>query len=222
MQHIKRKWLWLVIPVLLIFSGVRLERAWQWNGRALPFLRGQGDAIPVQASGCEHLVLMAAEADKRDGISAQRHILEHALGCSIIHLSIVSTLFPIDQDMALLATQLYPFSSAAWFWLGETLAPGDHLHARQAYLRNVELSPHEGLTWCRLGVSYERDGEFKKASDAFLNCCHNGDPGSNGCYGAGRMMEKLGHPQQAIEYYRFSDWEGALKRADELEHLLNP
>jgi len=124
--------------------------------------------------------------------------------------------------MALLATQYYPDSSKAWFWLGEATAPTDHLGARQAYLRTVALAPRYGLAWCRLGRNYESNSELEKATEAWLNCCLNGDPGKNGCYGAGRMMEQLGNPQQAIEYYRRSHWEGALNRADELEKQLIP
>jgi len=40
------------------------------------------------------------------------------------------------------------------------------------------------------------------ALDAFLQSRYHGDPGANGCYGAGWVMEGLGDPQQAIEYYR--------------------
>jgi hypothetical protein len=36
------------------------------------------------------------------------------------------------------------------------------------------------------------------------------------------MMERMGNLQQAIEYHRRSRWEGALKRADELEDQLSP
>jgi hypothetical protein len=124
--------------------------------------------------------------------------------------------------MALLATQLYPSSSDAWFWLGEALAPTDRLDARQAYLHTVTLSPHHGLAWCRLGYDFEYDGQLEKALANFLNCCYSGDPGYHGCYGAGRMMEQQGNLPQAIAYHRLSRWEGALKRANELEKQLNP
>ncbi len=223
MQHLKGKWLWLGFLIMVVLSGVHLQNAWQWNIRALHLLKRKGEAIPIKALGCDHLVLIGAEAGERGDISVQHNIMEHALGCSRTNISIVSTVFPLDEDLALLATQLYPDSSRSWFWLGESIAPTDHLRARQAYLRNVELSPKNGLTWCRLGFNYYDHGqEFEKALDAFLNCCYYGDRGSNGCYGAGRMMERLGNPQQAIEYYRLSKWDGALKRADELENQVKP
>jgi hypothetical protein len=64
---------------------------------------------------------------------------------------------------------------------------------------------------------------LEQAANAYLNCCLNGDPGSNGCYGAGCMMERLGNLPQAIAYYyRLSCWEEAQNRADELERQANP
>lgn len=186
------------------------------------FLKGKGEPIAVTTSGCGHIWLVGVEAGKRGDLAGQRHIWEQALGCAPNYLSLLQAVLPQDKGMALLATQRYPDSSKAWFWLGEAIAPTDHLAARQAYLRTVALAPDDGLAWCRLGSSYEHDGEPEKASEAFLNCCLNGDRGSNGCYGAGRIMERLGNVQKAIEYYRLSRWEGALKRAEELENQLKP
>ncbi len=76
-----------------------------------------------------------------------------------------------------------------------------------------------GMVWIGKRVRYEWNTQH--ALEAFLTCCNIDDAGSNGCYGAGRMAEKLGDPQKAIEYYRLSRWDGALKRADELEAELN-
>ena len=216
-QVFQARWVWLGILAAALLLGVRLQDAWEWNARAQFLLKGQAEAIIDVAPGCAHIWLTAAQAGKRGNLAAERNAWQQALACSPDNVSLLEALFPQDGEMALLATQTYSENSKAWFWLGETLAPTDPLVARQAYLRTVALAPSNGLAWCRLGVNYDRDSEFEKASASFLNCCFNGDPGSNGCYGAGRMMEKLGDPQKAIEYYRLSRWEGALNRAKELE-----
>ena len=220
MQYFQARWLWLGVLVTAVFLGARLQDAWRWNSRALLFLKGE--PIAVTASGCGHIWLVGAGAGRRGDLVGQRHIWEQALGCSPGNLSLLQIILPQDIDMAMLATQRYPNNFKTWFWLGEALAPTDPLGARQAYLRTVALAPHDGLAWCRLGRNYEYNGELEKATEAWLNCCLNGDPGSNGCYGAGRMMERLGNPQQAIEYYRRSRWAGALKRAEELEKQPSP
>ena len=86
----------------------------------------------------------------------------------------------------------------------------------------MELAPRDALAWCRLGVSYEGLQEFETAAQHFLKYCRNGDPGRNGCFAAGRMMEKLGNLAQAITYYRLSRLEESLGRAAELEKQRNP
>ena len=94
--------------------------------------------------------------------------------------------------------------------------------ALAAYSRVVQLQPSNGLAWCRLGLVNEKTGQTLPAVDAYLGCCRNGNSGANGCYGAGRMMEKLGDPRKAIEYYRLSSYVDSLQRADELEKQLKP
>ena len=59
-----------------------------------------------------------------------------------------------------------------------------------------------------------------RSFNAFAECCGNNDPGVNGCWGAGRMMEKEGNIPQAIYYYRLSHWSTSLQRADTLEKFL--
>jgi tetratricopeptide (TPR) repeat protein len=154
--------------------------------------------------------------------SAQRQAFVQALGCSPEYLSLIQAVLPKDKDMARLATQDYPESAKAWFWLGEAAVLTDLQETRQAYLHTVSLAPHNGLAWCRLGNNYQQTGELEKATEAYLSCCMNADPGKNGCVNAGRMMEQLGNLKQAIEYYRLSRWEEALKRAQELEALVSP
>jgi len=58
------------------------------------------------------------------------------------------------------------------------------------------------------------------AQDAYSQFCHHGDPGSNGCYNAGRIYEETGDYSEALHYYRLSRWSESLRRADELEARL--
>ena len=107
------------------------------------------------------------------------------------------------------------------FVLASILSNSQPDRAIQLYRQGLQHKPHDGVRWRELGDLLSRT-DPRAALEAYLESCYNGDPGSNGCYGAGRMMEKLGDPQQAIEYYRRSHWEGALNRADELEKQLIP
>ncbi len=64
-------------------------------------------------------------------------------------------------------------------------------------------------------------GDFLQAIKSFYNCCENLDAGFHGCYGAGRLSEKIGDPMKAIDYYRMSKSREVLKIADDLEILIN-
>ena len=215
---------WLVLICILsvvVLKTETLREYWGWNYEALVFNNGKGELNTIKVSDCTHIWLVDAVTERLGDLTAQQRVRKLALSCSPVNISILQELIPLDIDMAQHATRLYPEQAVAWFWLGEALAPIDHLGARQAYLHTVILDPNDGLAWCRLGRNYEKKGEWEMAFDAWSKCCKYGDPGSNGCFGAGRMMEKMGYSRQAIEFYRLSRWEESLKHADELEAQLN-
>ena len=214
----------IVICILsvAIFMGGNIQDSLRWNITGIHLIKGEDASIAIENPDCSHIWMAGLIAGRSGDLSAQHRAWEKALTCSPGSLPILRIILPQDVDLAMAAVQRYPHTSQAWFWLGEAIAPTNPLGARQAYLRTVELSPHHALAWCRLGRDYKQEGDLERAAAAFLNCCENGDPGSNGCYGVGRIMEELGKPQEAINYYRRSRWEGAQKRADELEKQRSP
>jgi tetratricopeptide (TPR) repeat protein len=224
-SHHRVGFIWICVLAAALLLGGRLWEAWQWNWTGLRLMKGQEASIPLTPPGCSHIShiwLVGMMAGKRGDLPAQRQAFEQALKCSSNYLSLIQAVLPEDLEIARLATQQYPENSKAWYWLGQASAPTDPFAAQQAYLRTLTLDPHNDWAWYRVGRNYELNGEFEMAGEAYLKCCLNGDPGSNGCWGAGRMMEKLGNLQQAIEYYRLSRWEKALERAQELEKQLSP
>jgi cytochrome c-type biogenesis protein CcmH/NrfG len=134
----------------------------------------------------------------------------------------LQSLRPLDRDLASQAVKLYPQNSAAWFWLGEASFTEEKAISRQAYQQATTLNPKDSVAWCRLGSIYENANELDLALKALTACCRLGDPGRNGCWGAGRVYEKLGDLPAAIATYRRSIWSTALQRADELEKQLKP
>jgi tetratricopeptide (TPR) repeat protein len=212
----------LLFLCMLLYTGTRLGESLRWNLWATQLMKGGQMPNPPEITSCSQKWLTGVAAGMQGDQEEQRQIWMQSLACSEHYLSVLRTAVPQDRELALLATQLYPRSALAWFWLGETFIDTERLSGLQAYLHVVELEPRYGLAWCRLGWKYESMNEYETASQAFYNCCRNGDPGRNGCFGAGRMEEKLGNPTQAIAYYRLSRFEDAQKRADELEDQLNP
>jgi len=66
-----------------------------------------------------------------------------------------------------------------------------------------------------------RERDPQAAIHAYLESCHNGDPGSNGCWRAGLTAESQGDLEAAIRYYRLSRNSGYQGRADLLEQQLH-
>ena len=91
--------------------------------------------------------------------------------------------------------------------------------AIELYRQGLQANPYDGVRWRELG-DILRNTDPKAAIEAYLQSCYNGDPGFNGCYWAGRTSEDIEDIQSAITYYRFSAWDVAQKRADELEARL--
>jgi len=140
--------------------------------------------------------------------------------CSLEYLHIATKSHPIDQELALQATRLFPKSVDAWLWLGFAEEYAKANTGLAAYQNAAALDSHNGQAWCAIGQIDERLSQVQLAEDAYLNCCKNQDTDGAGCYGAGRMAEKSGNPQLAIQYYRLSSYDNALSRASELEKTL--
>ena len=102
------------------------------------------------------------------------------------------------------------------FIMASILAEEQPERAIELYHQGLEGKPNDGVRWYELGnLLVETDPQAALA--AYHQSCHNGDPGSHGCYPAGLLAEELGDLPLALQYYRLSRWEGALQRAAELE-----
>ncbi len=172
---------------------------------------------PIAGDDCRvvwQVILMAYANNDRSEIEAD---WKHLLDCTPNAIDWLFEMFPEREDMAGEAAILYPKEPLAWFWLGEQANQAvNPQRALQYYSETIRLDPANGLAWCRLGNIHEDQEQLQTAMVDYWQCCLNGDRGSNGCYGAGRIAEKLGDIPAAIQYYRHSHWLPALQRADAL------
>lgn len=147
---------------------------------------------------------------------AAQEFWQIAIPCDPVIVSMLETLFPEDGELAAHVVQHYPGHAIGWFWRARTIREDNTVQAIEYYAKGLELAPEDGLAWREMGdllVSEDPNAAIK----AYLQSCYNGDPGSHGCWRAGQTAESIGEIENAIRYYRFSDWEGALQRADELQ-----
>lgn len=145
-----------------------------------------------------------------------------AFKCSAEFLHLASKYRPIDLELAQEATQLYPTAYDAWVWLGFSQEYAQPNSGLAAYQQAVSLNPQAGAVWCHIGQISENLALFSQAETAYLECCNNQDPGDAGCFGAGRMAEKTGNPNQALQYYLRSRSPQAAERAGELKKQITP
>ena len=144
-----------------------------------------------------------------------------AMRCSPRYVPMALRILPDHRSLALAETavQVQPNSADAWFWLAEVRSQEDPQAAIELYRHGLALRPTDGRRWVALGnLLVSRDPQA--AIEAYLQACKHGDPGSNGCWNAGKTAERLGDIPAAIRYYRLSQWSVAQSRAAQLEQQL--
>lgn len=176
----------------------------------------------MAAQNCRANWILGLVFERLGDQNAKLAVWQRLLDCSKADINLLVLKNADNEQFTRLIVQHYPSDPDALFSLAMIILKKNPAEAVGLFEQVVAYRPQDGYSWCRLGYLYENGKQFEKAANAFLNCCQNGDPGSHGCWGAGRMMEKLGNPLKAIEYYRLSQWETALKRADELEKQIQP
>jgi tetratricopeptide (TPR) repeat protein len=170
-------------------------------------------------ASCMEYWLVGKVAQQRGRLEEARTAWSSAMGCDQRYVELAQASLPKDAGLAERAASLYPEDARALFWMAETRTKDQTGEAIGLYQQVVTLETGFGLAWCRLGYLQTRS-DLAEAVKSYSQCCRYDDPGSNGCWNAGRILEQLGDTQKAIEYYRMSRWDKALKRADELEKVL--
>ncbi len=206
---------WLVLSFFLVLTlllqagdDLRLNRFSLQTVKA-----EERDSIPEFTSverNCQARWIVAAQAQD---LPAQGELLP----CSPLYMDMIHDLAPTDAVLAALARELYPNLAEPLYWLAESNGGYSAPENLSIYQQIVSEHPQEGLAWCYLGYQYERAGDLQASLEARINCCYNGDPGSNGCYNAGRLYEQAGDIENAIKYYLLSKWQPSREKASELK-----
>jgi tetratricopeptide (TPR) repeat protein len=213
----------LIAACILLIQPIQRNLAFSQGLKAIVVQPGNYDRAfslltPIIGEDCRvnwQIILLTNGKEKPEEVEPY---INNLFVCSPESVDLLLSIFPAQIELANRASQLYPEEPKAWFWLGDLAnQSGDILQAKEYFEESVNLDPAYALAWCRLGSINEQQSLLADAEEAFWQCCQNGDPGSNGCYGAGRMAEKLNDIPAAIKFYNHSHWLPALQRADELE-----
>jgi len=147
--------------------------------------------------------------------------LENLISCSVDTIYLLSKYYPTNQDLAVTAINYYPENTFPLMWLYNSLIPGDPEELQIILEKVILVYPKNGFAWSRLGYIYENQNQLDLALNAFKNACKFGDVGVHGCYGAGRLFEKLDDYPNAIDYYFKSRWEYSIEQGIRLEEESN-
>lgn len=174
-----------------------------------------------QPQDCRLLWLSAVAIVGTQGVLASHQALVNAIHCQPEYLAALRGLAPYDVRLAEDMVRFYPRDTLALMWLAEIKERFDRGRASELYEIITQVDSTNGLAWCRLGGQRQNEGDLDRALDAFQKCCQHGDPGSNGCWRAGGILEKQGRLEEAIFWYSQSRFSEALKRARELQNRLD-
>lgn len=211
----------VVLLVVLAAAAWPVNRAGQLAGAALL------DADRAAPEAAERLTAVRCHAGWYEGLVHQTTgdltrraaVWAELLGCAQEYTGYMAVLAADDEALARRALATQPDNPAAHFWLAALLAPAAPDEAIALYRRGLALDPTDGRRWLRLAdLLVGRDDAA--ALEAFLQACHNGDPGANGCARAAGIVADQGDLETAIRYYRLSNWSEARARAEELERQL--
>lgn len=217
-----------LLVLLLGFRGQSLARAWTVNQAARLVFSGlggsraalaQGEALlasPLVAEDCRALWLQGLVAHARGETTARDESWVQWLRCPGARVVFLEVTLGDDLSWAERSVRLAPQDAEGWFWLARLRAAANPEEAILLYRQGFARNPFDALRWRELGdLLVDRDPEA--AIRAYLNSCYYGDPGSNGCYRAGKTAERLGDWERAARYYRLSRNEGVRQLAVEIQ-----
>ena len=157
---------------------------------------------------------------KKTPFDKNDQVVDELLNCSLMHVYFIRIFAPTDMALAQKASLIYPEDPGILYWLADGIEKDDPDQAEQLFRKIVELAPSDGKAWHRLARLVEAKGFIDEAIGYNIKSCYNNDPGSNGCYGAGRLLEQQGRYEEAISFYRLSRHDFIRANSDRLEEFL--
>ena len=191
------------------------------NGSRTECAASHEDAKTVEKPICRSRWLRGLVAQAAGDHAARTAEWKALIQCSRRHLSLVRAAAPSSRELADAAIETWPDEAVGYFWK-VPLVQAENPEEAIALLRlGLKRAPSNGRQWQKLGeILSADDKDLPGALEAYGKACDNGDPGANGCSNAGYVAEALGRPEEALIYYRKSNWEPARRRGRELEEEL--
>ena len=113
---------------------------------------------------------------------------------------------PIDLEIALFASSIYPDIANAYLWLGNAYyEKGNIPDSLRAYEHTLSIDESNGDAWYRLGMLYKvENADITKALAAFEKTCLYPDQNVHGCPTAAKIYFEMGEYELAAKRYGLS------------------
>lgn len=211
---------WANLPGVVERNAAALQTLKGWKVNPWMLMAAEQQWKSLAASDCRVQWMLGLTSRALQETTQKESAVLAALECSPDYLPLVMATEPNSKSLSWRAVQIYPDHPDDYFWLAEQIQSLDPTRAQALYLHVTQIEPRNGLAWCRLG-RLMRGKDDAAALHALTQCCYNGDPGSNGCYNAGYLMEQYGDYASALNYYHLSRLVEARDREYYIVNLLN-
>jgi len=220
---------WFIFVISLIFYLIARFDLIQLNSKAVQLIKSINASsksistsyidfqINNQPVNCHTHWLTLIQIYQSENFDENGTLSRNTLSCSLLNARMLNILFPSSLNLAQLAIEVYPGQAFPLYWLYQSIEPKNSAASKQVLEEILLLNSADGLAWRYLAIILNKDGNIQSAIEANINSCLNGDPGSNGCYNAGLLLEQQGELEDAIYYYRLSRHEPYHVNADRLE-----
>lgn len=222
-----KNFIWIIILMIGLLNVASLRSILELNQFALNVnqnLIGTANEVIFQEqnkiNSCHSNWLQHVLSISKNESSNNNSLNEKLMACSFIHMRMLSNFFPTNDSLSQLAIEIYPEYTYPYYWFAQSKDQMFSVNTKPIFEKILAIDPNDGFAWRYLGIILIQEGKIPEAIEAHINSCNYGDPGSNGCYNAGRMLEKEGEYQDAIYYYRLSKWQPSQEEADRLEAQL--
>jgi len=232
MKHVKHV-AWVLLAAILLLSLVQGQEFLRLNVQSLQVVKASfspevesNSVIQISSMhdptlNCHLRWFELVLKYRQQPVNPDDPIFGEVISCSPLQMRMLRKMFPSSLTLAQIASSAYPGDPYPLYWIIEITDPGISVQSKPLIEKILSIDPTEGVAWRYLGIIYLKEGNIPAAIDAHINCCLNGDPGVNGCYNAGRLLEEQGNYNEALYYYRLSRWPTSQQVADRLEIIIS-
>lgn len=161
MSHAKILLLTMIFMIFVLLFSISTDHAAALNIEAVnieKYILSQSQGqyppqlthSPLGELDCDRLWLEGVYYNKQNQIQLRDETWKEVLNCSENYLSLIRSLTPINSNLGLFTTQIYPNNPAGWFWLADSHVTDFPEQAVHDYLIGLHYDASDVTNWRKL------------------------------------------------------------------------